>query len=110
MQKFSDWEKSMQKDLMKKKETNYTTCTKCGCQYFEEVEASMFNQDVVVVPGQKAPKTHMQHFLRCVRCAEIFEPMITYNPSTPEGKVYDAFRATMEGVGDLRKKTEEKKE
>ncbi len=89
---------------MKPLEPNFAKCTKCSCTFFEQVHASKFNADQSIAMGQGLVPMETHRFLRCVKCGESHEPMITYNQSSPEGKQYDAFRQEME------RSIEEKKE
>jgi hypothetical protein len=72
-------------------------CTKCKCQWFEQVTISRFSPDHYVLPGQLLPQLPQSAFvvLRCIKCSEIHEPNIQLSQQDNQRKLYDNFAATM---------------
>ena len=74
---------------------------KCGCEYFEQVEASKFPKVHSVIIGQAVP-VHREitfYVLRCMRptCGEIYEPTVQNAGGNRIREVYDHFLDQMEG-------------
>jgi hypothetical protein len=94
-------------------EKNAVTCPKCNCTWLESVACNEYDANHQIVFGQNVPtkvaNANPFILLRCVRCANLLEPIILYvsrdiTPNNP----YDRFLDTMEGKGDKRELTLEK--
>lgn len=102
MLKYSEMEKQILQ--AQKPQVRTVKCDKCDSEFFEQVSGSKFNADQTVSVGQRLAPQETYHFLRCVRCQEVYEPLVQYNGASQEGRAYDVFRDTMDGKNDKRGK------
>lgn len=67
------------------------TCTKCKCEWFEQVKINQYKGDHIVIPGQAVPVGGPQEFiaLRCIKCTALYQPKVMITAQDITTKLYN---------------------
>lgn len=84
--------------LIDRRNKDVVTCKKCGCSWMEQVLVQQYSPHHMVILGQKvASQSDMGFFLlRCIKCAETYEPNVQIGARDSARKAYDLFLDQME--------------
>lgn len=79
--------------MVEKEEDKFARC-KCNNSFFEEVRVSRYVRHHTVQLGQQVPQAEPVTFilLRCVKCAELYEPNLQLATYDVYRKPYEVFR------------------
>lgn len=77
---------------------NETLECKCKSTWFEQVRINQYKADHLVIPGQGVPISGPQDFflLRCIKCSELYQPIVMVNTQDVATKLYNQMLDQME--------------
>ncbi len=83
-----------------KEEQKHAFCTKCKCEWFEQLSVNRYLSNHSSILGQTIPPAESQNFvmLRCIKCAEIYQPNIIITAQDRATKLHNVLLDQLEDV------------
>ncbi len=89
MSNFQEWNSQVQNKA--NPDEGIIKCTKCSCEWFEQVEVNRFKANHTVILGQQVPAQGPQQFvlLRCIKCNDMYLPNVIIQAQDTATKLYN---------------------